>query len=1032
MATEYTGARAPEFVDRQEILSRIRQAIQDKNTSHVFYITAFGGMGKTRLAREVLLRCRHDREWAVHGMRLLAAEDVVDLYHVQTHSLEGLARAIRAVLRPGPGYFSSYERKLSRFERDKYNLAGMLRELSTIRDEVAKSFLDDLNRLAETHRVVLALDTAEKLLYETDEVQRVLGLAEEGIAVLPWLLHGFLPHLKNTVVIITGRPQPKRLRDDLRQTLPDRLTEHELAEFAKDDALAYFEAVAQAARRSGQIEAAERIESIPTDTREVIWLYTGGRPILLSLVIDYLVVADQLLLEVKVPLEEAKGKTEEERKAIQERIEADLVRALQETGRRADEAIRNLAWARKGMDAELLACVADIPVDDARAILRELRDLSFIKVRPVDERVFLHDEMYDLLQRHVLAHLPEARRHQVYEAILKYYEEKIREARAEVKLLQRPGHEKEEVGRKREPVPIGRPTPPADLRALADATARLYTLMAEEVYYRLRLDPEKGFKTYYRYTEEGFWANEESLDMQLRNEMLEYLAEHEGEEQFDSLRRSDVELDAAMRWIDRNLRRVRYEQALQVTDRLRQRYAELLAEEGPLTNAQLNWLEGEGLTRLSAELARAESLLSSAIGTLQTLQPEDDFQDWRRDVSVARSLNTLGYLYRVLGRFREAIEAYKNALPIWRRHGLEAEHANTLNNLSWACAEVGDFQAAFRYCRDGLDLRQDLGPRAPVAFSLNTWGKILTRADDPHRARVSCERALALFRDLEQPRGVGLACTALTEALRRMSTSTPELYTPEQSADLLHQAEEYGKEAVEIFTDAVRERAQLVDALIELGCVYREWARIRRQYEAPDHHDQRALERLGDEALSRAIREGETEPGLLHRVVDAQVNLAWLYYYRDNDARARKELGEVFRRVPGQYLITPAQGLPPRDLPLTFYWVQLGKAYLLYGQMAMREFREDKALERLQEAARNYTLSLAYDELYAADFRDLRRGMERIYDGLKDLNVKEEFPAVYRAVDETAREYRLPTPTRMHKFLQESFGPIGTSAVGAA
>jgi hypothetical protein len=94
--------------------------------------------------------------------------------------------------------------------------------------------------------------------------------------------------------------------------------------------------------------------------------------------------------------------------------------------------------------------------------------------------------------------------------------------------------------------------------------------------------------------------------------------------------------------------------------------------------------------------------------------------------------------------------------------------------------------------------------------------------------------------------------------------------------------------------------------------------------------------------------------------------------------------------------------------------------------MAMRRLHQSgraERLEQLEEAGRHYTLSLAYDQLFAPDFRDLRRGMERIYDSLKGLNRKEEFPALYRGVDGVTEKYKLPTPTRMHRFLEESFGP---------
>lgn len=1033
--TEYLGARAtPSLVNREPILNSIKQTIDDRPHSHVIYITGHGGMGKTFLLRDVLHRCREGGEWHTPDARLIAMEDVVDLYHAHTHSMEGLTRAIWDVLGPARADLVGYERKMRRFEREKYDLAGMLRELSTLRDEVAHAFLDDLNRLARRdHRLVLALDTAEKLLYETDRIQEVLGLGEEGIAVRPWLLGEFLPNLENAVILIAGRPKPERLQEDMREALGDRLIEHELPGFeAKEDAIAYFDAVAEAVHEEGKDEIAERIAAVPEDTREVIWRYTGGRPILLSLMIDYLVVANELLPLVKVPVEKARSKPKAELQEIEKNIEAELVRIFQNTGRPADEAIRALAWARKGMDTEMLAHVADMSAEEAEETLEELRDLSFVKVRPADNRVFLHDEMYEMLHRHVLAHLSKRRRDRVYWAILEYYETKIDQARKRVAALQRrePARQGQEVG----PIPGGWPRPPADAEALAEASDHLYSLMPEQVYYHLRRDPAEGFKVHWTYRQEAFWVNSESLDMQLRSEMLQFLAERKGEERFNGLSRSDVELDAGLGWGNWNLRRTQHDRALEIARGLREKCRDLVEKGGSLAEAQLDSLEGRALAYFGGELDRAEKLLHSSIDSFRTFETTDDFQIWRRDASLADALNTLGYLYRTLGRYRQSVDAYQRALPLWRalaegeealtmRNAITAQHANTLNNLSWALTWVGDFQQALRTCRDALEMRQRLGPRAPVAFSLNTMGLIYIKSDRLFPARTNCERALGIFRDLDQPRGVGLARIALAEAFRRMSTGAPELM-PEESAEHLRRAEEHAREAVYIFTSQVPERPQLIQALIELGCTYRDWAWMRDQYSGTDP-DRRILARRAGDALRRAMREGAEEPGLLHMVVDAQVNLAWLHHYMEDDKKAAQELDEAIKQVPSEYYIAPKRGLPDHDLSQSFLWVQLGKAHLLHGQIAMRQFWQSTRPghpEHLRAAGCHYTLSLAYDDLFAADFRDMRRGMERIYDNLKVLNVRKEFPAIHRSVDKTAEEYKLKKPTRMHEFLVESFG----------
>ena len=428
--------------------------------------------------------------------------------------------------------------------------------------------------------------------------------------------------------------------------------------------------------------------------------------------------------------------------------------------------------------------------------------------------------------------------------------------------------------------------------------------------------------------------------------------------------------------------------------------------------------------------------MKHAIGEFQAFVPKSPFELWRRDVALADACNTLGYLYRTEGRYEESISAYEEAIPVWRRlaereksatmkRALRAQHANTLNNLAWALTWAGRFERAERMCADALGMRRELGPRVPLAFSLNTTGLIQIKNDQPDRARVNCERALAIFRDLQLPRGMGLGRTALAEAHRRMGSFTWDLYPAADRIKHLSLAQEHAAEAVDIFAEMVPEKPQLIQALVEQGCTYRDWAWVLGR--DPTAHQQReTLASRGRDALLRAIREGEDEPGLMHMVVDAQVNLAWLHHYMHEDRATEEQIDGAKKRIPPDYYIDLERGLPNRKLPQSFLWVQLGKMSLLQGEIVRRRYHESKKLELLEETARYYTLSLAYDELFADDFRDMRRAKDLMYDRLKTLS-EEEFRAIHRGIDDAAEKFHLEKPqkpARMRTFLEKQFGPL--------
>ncbi len=1016
------SAHATSLINREPILEQIRAAIADRSgQTWVFFITAPGGTGKTCLVREVLHRCQKDGLW--FSPDVLAAREPVDLYHAHTHSDAGLARAIRTVLDPGPGYFEDYVQQRDRLHKVKQDLAEVMAEVVYQRERMIKAFLSDYDRAAHDFRLVLALDTVETIVHEPDRVQEALGLTQAGPGIQSWLVETLVPQMRNTVLLVAGRPESAPLGEDLRRISNLRFEPVELAPFQEKDTLEYFQAVAALARQAGQEEAAARIEAIPEETRRVIHRYTGGRPILIALLIDYLAVADRLLPAVQVTLEEAIRQTpdEESLRQVHERLEADVVRVLQETGRDTDDTLRALAWAPKGMDAELLAHVSLLgPViadDVARAAeaLKKVRLLSFVKVRPADQRVFLHDEAYSLFERHVLSRATEERRARVHEAILKYYARKVEEARRAI-------------------------DPAAGAEALADAYASLHNAQVEEMYYSLRDNAIAGFQTYYRYAEEAFQTNTPELDQQLRDELLRYLRRQEKGQEVDGLSRREVERDLAIRLVKWNVLRSKWDEAVKQAQQLREKLGDLVAD--PLSDAELSVFEGWALIYQGQNLLRAEELLQQASTTLEKLGPADELQTWRATIALAYAHNHLGYLYRNQGRFREAVQEYRRALPYWRQHPeLAAAHSDTLNNLAWACAESGDFLAATRHAHDALEMRRRLGRRYLVALSLNTLGLIETRDGKPDRARHRCEQALTIFRDLEQRRGIGLACVALAEALRR-EAAIPDLHSPAEAADLLRQAERYAREAMNIFQEEHKEPARLVEALLELGCIYRDWATIRDRYDHPYDEPRLKLAEQGERTLRRAAREAGDR--FLHRQVDALVNLAWLHYYiGDADGARRVIETEVFSLV-SAYRIVEEAGIPHVENPIAFLWTQLGKAQALLGHIAFDAYAKaneryrhtrnpadlQAAREHLHTAASEWTLALAYDYLFAPDFRDLRRGLDRIYRNMRTLNV-EEMQVVYRAIGETADKHALARPPVLQTYLEEAFG-VPTTVGGNA
>jgi tetratricopeptide (TPR) repeat protein len=686
---------------------------------------------------------------------------------------------------------------------------------------------------------------------------------------------------------------------------------------------------------------------------------------------------------------------------------------------------------RKGADAELLARAADLKtadgswdLDQASQLTNRLKGLSFVKIRPDDQRMFLHDEMYNLLERHVSSIAQTGR---VYGALLNCYRLRIQQTRDSLRSAYQALRTGDETA----------------VQHIMEITKRLHEAMVESLHYQLRAKSDTGFEAYYRYAEEAVLGEIRSLDAQLRVELLEFLNLFASQASCSLCEM--VNTDAAIRWVKRHVADERYVEAQQLATHVRT--SKFLSASDQLAQADLTiW---EALAQLysgSTDLAVVRRTLVETVNTLERLP-----RTWRREAVLARAYNNLGYFYRISGSYKEAIAAYHSAVPRWRAVNIPAEQANTLNNLAFARHEMGDFGTARRQALDALELRLTIGARPQIGLSYNTLAQISIDEGFFITAEEYARKALQLFEAVRDERGIGLALIALAEALRRDSTQRPHSLLGQDT--LLQQAVEFADRACQIFAGLSGEPSRRIEALIELGCGYRDWAKLRRDYLPPLAREASVVDfaQKSEHALEQAERLAG-EKHIAYQTVNARVNRAWLYYYlrvyynQRHDAehadqelrRLRECLGRVtpdnedwgdWRPVliPKEYYFIARGDASTRRrripaLPVIPFRAQLGKAELLWGQLAFYLYDSVQTEEILRKAVRHHTLTLAYDDIEGSEqFRDKQRAKDRIYRRLKELN-SAEWQIVYNEVDRVEMVYGLGRNSARRRFLREDFG----------
>lgn len=966
---QFTGPYAtPELVGRKNIIDRFENILDEKSISpKLVFLSGPGGIGKTRLLKQA-------REIADKKPNCRAAGDVLDFYHIMLHAPIGLANAIFELLTPPFDCFQPYQAAYQTFNRAV--LSGNMVELEKLRDDAVNKFDQDLKQLSTSKRIILFLDTAERVVYGLSGWTDEIPFAEAW----SWLIEK-IPDWKNVIVFVAGREETRPAIEKLAIDHPGLVEEIEVGLFSLDESLKYFEAVAKLSSDNGDIHFSERLKNLPQDFKQGAHTYSQGRPIILSLLVDYLSFPGRN--EIPEMLRKSTVVTNEEDYQLFEEGLFDRLRQGE-----FGETLIALGRVPKGADEELLSSLLNISRSEAQKRLTGVKSLSVVKIRPEDQRFFLHDEMYALLQRHVYdsPYDLDAQK-KAFEAIKDYYHNKRELITQHLNELYAPVEEKGAQS--------------LDMKDLGKTQARYQALLSENMYYFLRHDLGRGFRAYYRYSHEAIMARDILMDLQLQAELLSYLSRPPA---------PISEKDISVKLILANLKVSPLARAWA----LGKNETGLKNAHDFLNNVEVEWkaifpdlvsavhvwaatlhiMRGakDDLIEANSHLKACYSLLPKDVATCQFSNSNLDTKLWFAKAIYALARRTNGYLKRVQGFMRDAVNEYQQAAVVLREIDLRIEMATTKNDMGFAQAELGEWHDGRANVLDALHLRRELGPRVPVALSLNTLASIDVREGQNASGRQNAERALAIFRVFSQKRGIAMALTTLSESLRRLAGTLP-LISEEDRIKLLREARDLAREANSHFSD-LGETSRQVEALIELGCACRDWV-LRLKASPRPSDDPERIFKESENSLTQASDLAK-RIGLIYRHVDALVNMVWLRFYMLDSDNPLSKVNEL------DILIEKTENAFPSEADIEKQpqvWAQKGKLYVLKGHLEYWKFvnfrqKEPKgisigATEILNMITENYTHALIYSSRFSSDFQGIRQTKDGIFDRLKILNADE-------------------------------------------
>ncbi len=432
--------RTPRLINHEEELEAIRKAIYeaDPGSCQVILLQAPGGLGKSRLAEEVLWRGGNPLvrealgevpavlDWKSRYPDQAVFANLLDMadasYHARLNFIQGLRDAL--VWIGSPLSFPKYDATYNLLQSQRQWM-GDPRRIETLAQEAEGYFMKELKENAKKQRLVIVLDTVERLspIGGTQWLidRELLSREDLSFHTYYWFLdrleHG---DFANLTFILAGRnnePSGKRFFADVATAACKNANCHvhslELRAFTAEETREFLQTLADSWESKGKGDRANDLRYIAEHLSEPLQRYTDGQPVRLAL------YTDLLLQYIYISLPEelfSSPPPDQDLRAVQEKVENQFVRLLFSTrGGMRSEILRALIQAPRGLDAEQLAFLlsdfedpeewlkspqASSRLREVEEELKELSHLSLVKKRP-DGRLGLQDEIYRIYARHV-------------------------------------------------------------------------------------------------------------------------------------------------------------------------------------------------------------------------------------------------------------------------------------------------------------------------------------------------------------------------------------------------------------------------------------------------------------------------------------------------------------------------------------------------------------------------------------------------------------------------------------------------------
>ncbi len=622
------------FVGREQELALVDEWVQKWNTTHLIAVQGDGGVGKTWLLLEILRRYGGQDDLAV--VYFDAAEHPLSLQYEMMFLVQRL----------GEEHFPESLAGMEELTRSYYDLP--IQDVQDKEDRVFQLFTQEANRVLADRRLVFLSDTLEMLAYGR-EVSTASARFNELAA-----------QFSNTLFVSAGRNVKEFMPLFTKDFGPGHVTYLELYNFDRVESAKFF-------------DAADVQGFIAQDLRDKLYFLTQGRPVLLSLAVEWL-SRDVPLPEIaEQSLQDLRRLPAAALRDLRERFEFELVDQVRKLQSPLDRAVLYMAHISRRNDARILSILLDLPMSKAEALIGQLADLSFVRYNPMTGNCTLHDEMKNLVNQHAWPYVDptgDVRRKLARQVITDYYTPRIEALARQTRAQLEPGKG-----------PVRRAT-------IGGAEWEQWRLEAECLHYHLKISAQDGIDYFDARFGEAQREKHHPRMQFLLNEME--VAGHTGIRDTLALRRA-----AALRL---------------------EGQAESAAEicRGLLARGDLspdNRITAHNLLGVIAASTSPEQARQHYETALQVAREQE------RTQLVGVLHNNLGQLYQLTSQLDQAIAHYQQAIEVSKEVDNQPLVASARNNLAYVYRRRGDLWRANGLCRVALLQRTQLGLERDFAYS---------------------------------------------------------------------------------------------------------------------------------------------------------------------------------------------------------------------------------------------------------------------------------------------------------------------------